>query len=67
MTIGMLGKLNKTENAYALYLRDGASDWEYIMIAKDKWDTFCNEKNAPVTLDKMRHYLELKIKQEEKK
>ncbi len=60
MTIGMLGK-TQSNNAYALYLQDGKNDWDYIMIPKDEWDDFCRQKDAPVTSDNMRHYLNMRL------
>lgn len=63
MKLGMLGK-TETNNVYALFRRDGFTDWDYLLISENDWDNFCNEKDAAVDSDRMRNFIEQRLKKE---
>ena len=60
----MLGK-TAANSVYALYRRNGSTEWDYIIVSRNEWDEFCQEKEASVDSDRMHKFLELQLRKEQ--
>lgn len=54
--LGMYGTLSNN-NPYSLYQLIGKNDWDYTYVTRSKWDDFFKQKDAPVTENNMRAFL----------